>query len=173
MTEQTNLSRRRFLTRLTKPAEQLIHSTSSPTPRAAVRPPRALDEALFVELCTGCGACQLACTESVIEIANTVATLNLDYNHCTLCDYCTVACTTGALNQTQSMQIDFYPIFCDNCQNYLMDTCNLCQDSCPQQAIFIEADELPIVNTEKCNGCGACRAACSVGSIIFTASHTC
>ena len=46
------------------------------------------------------------------------------------------------------------------------DSCRLCQDSCPLQAILITEDKVTI-DTSICTGCGACVAACPHGAVSY------
>lgn len=168
MTEKVDSARRGFLTRFSKPTQTLIEAPTEATPRLAPRPPRALDELLFLEKCTGCGQCQSACTMKVIDMIDHRPQLNLDFNHCTLCDECTKACPTGALNAVQPLKTELRPSFSDNCQNYLFNECKLCRFACPHQAILIEADQLPNVDSSLCEGCGICRVSCPFGAITMS-----
>jgi len=51
--------------------------------------------------------------------------------------------------------------------------CDPCATSCPQQAItsFEDINDLPVINNEKCNGCGICIAKCP-GLAIMTIDMT-
>ena len=51
--------------------------------------------------------------------------------------------------------------------------CNPCVSACAQGAIVIEGGlcETPVVREEKCNGCGACVAACpNASAMLFTSA---
>jgi ferredoxin len=48
--------------------------------------------------------------------------------------------------------------------------CDACARACPFDAVQIHWDEeqyaaYPLINTEKCNGCGACEAVCPTGKL--------
>lgn len=49
--------------------------------------------------------------------------------------------------------------------------CHSCQDACNYDAITLDSSAVPVVDTNKCNGCGACEEACislSSGSLSGT-----
>lgn len=50
--------------------------------------------------------------------------------------------------------------------------CNPCADACPQGAISIGPDinQCPVIDANKCNGCGVCLAACP-GLAIFVVDY--
>ncbi|MFC0173721.1 ferredoxin-type protein NapF [Vibrio comitans] len=169
MSDAIDSNRRGFLTRLSKPVRALS-AEAEPTPRAAPRPPQAVDEALFERLCDGCGKCAEACPNSIVHIRESLARIDMDYNECTLCQECSKVCPTGALNLSVKAQIDLVPSFSQGCDNYLQLTCHLCQSSCKLAAIHIEEDELPRLETELCNGCGQCQSSCYVNAISMVAS---
>lgn len=156
--------RRGFLSRLSRPV-QTLNKQPEQTKREAPRPPSAVDEALFVRLCDGCGECQRACPNSVIEVKGGLAKLNIDYNECTLCGMCTKACSSGALHPTVSMNINLRPSFSAVCNNYQSIDCMQCQLGCPKLAISVEDGELPSVDEDLCNGCGQCQKGCFMGAI--------
>ncbi|MDG3088443.1 ferredoxin-type protein NapF [Vibrio hannami] len=164
MSELINKNRRGFLSRLSKPIQN-ISDESEATLRDAPRPPHAVDEALFCRLCDGCEKCRDACPNSVIEIESELARLNLDYNECSLCEECVKACPTGALHTSIDVNISLRPIFSKGCDNYLQLECNQCESGCPFSAITVEDGELPVLNSELCVGCGQCRSSCYVGAI--------
>lgn len=166
MPENIDTSRRGFLSRLSKPVQSM--SQAEQTCRQAPRPPQAVDEALFARLCDGCGECQSACPNSVIEISGQLAKLNLDYNQCSLCGECTQACPSGALHPSQAQQIDFRPEFASSCNNYLQIDCQQCVLGCPQSALSIEEGEKPSLESSQCNGCGQCRNHCYLGAISMS-----
>ena len=161
MADEINLSRRRIFARLAKSSEKKRPST----PRARPRPPSAVDELLFITSCRGCGDCAADCPNEVIDLYQGTAWVNLDFNQCAMCGKCVEACPTGALHSALPMRIDLQPSFSTNCNNYLQMDCSACQQACPLQAISIEEGELPVVNSERCNGCGQCRSHCYMGVI--------
>ncbi len=165
MSESIDHSRRGFLTRLRQPIKRMEQPEI--TPRSVARPPHAVDEALFTRLCDGCGECQKACPNSVIELNTELAQLNLDYNECNLCNECVKACPTGALHASIALDINLRPHFDQICNNYLQIECQQCATACPRSAITIQEDELPTLNHELCNGCGQCRSACYAGAMTM------
>lgn len=164
MSDSINTQRRGFLTRLSKPIVA-TYSDYERTPRKSARPPNAVDEALFERLCNGCNRCVESCPNSVIELNDDKAELNLDYNTCSFCKKCIEACQTGALHNTIESVIDLQPSFSTSCNNYLQLECDNCASSCPQQAIVIAEGELPTLNIDYCDGCGLCRSACYIGAV--------
>lgn len=164
MIEAIDTNRRGFLSRLSKPVSRLSEQPEQ-TPRTEPRPPKAVDEALFLRLCDGCGECQRICPNSVIEMSDQTARLNLDYNECSLCDECTKVCSSGALHASQNSKVNLRPNFSQSCNNYLQIDCQQCAVGCPQSAIRVEEGERPVVDEEKCNGCGQCRSHCYLGAI--------
>ncbi|PMH43861.1 ferredoxin-type protein NapF [Vibrio sp. 10N.286.49.B3] len=166
MSEIVDPQRRGFLTRFSKPVSA-IRQAPEVTPREQPRPPCAVDEALFTRLCDGCGLCQSACPNGVIEIQDGLAKINLDYNECSLCKQCVVACNADALHDSINIAIDLQPTFSQACNNYLQIECNQCQQLCPQAAILVEEDELPSLDKAKCTGCGQCCSHCYIGVITM------
>lgn len=165
MNEPIDNSKRGFLTRFRQPIKQVQQTEVSFRSRA--RPPYAVDEALFTRLCDGCGECQKACPNSLIEIADQLAQLNLDYNECSLCGECVKACPTDALHYSAAPEINLRPQFAHSCNNYLSMECQQCANACPQNAIAIQVDELPHLNNDLCNGCGQCRSSCYASAIVM------
>jgi ferredoxin-type protein NapF len=135
------------------------------TPRHAPRPPRAVDEALFERLCSGCNDCVEACPQHIIALENNLATINVDFEHCTFCDECTKVCQTGALHESRNNSLELIPRFGDQCNNYVGLHCNDCSLACPTQAITIADNEKPKLTPDLCNGCGQCKPTCYVSAI--------
>ncbi|WP_019615729.1 4Fe-4S dicluster domain-containing protein [Psychromonas ossibalaenae] len=128
------------------------------------RPPGAVEEALFVQLCQSCDLCKNACPEQVIDILESRPVITLDYNHCSQCTKCSAACPSGAL-ASESKDIGLRPFFLKSCINCISGNCQTCVDSCPQQAITVSQKKRPELEKSKCDGCGRCRSACYVSSI--------
>ncbi|ARO98797.1 ferredoxin-type protein [Vibrio alginolyticus] len=165
MSESIDTNRRGFLSRFSQPVKRTQQAEI--TPRLVARPPHAVDEALFVRLCDGCGECLKVCPNSVIELDAQLAQLNLDYNQCSLCGECVKACPSDALHTSVTLDINLRPDFTQSCDNYLQTECQQCASACPQHAISVQDDELPHINNELCNGCGQCRISCYSNAILM------
>lgn len=162
-------SKRALFSRLKKTATDAsqLEKARQRTPRALPRPPFAVDEALFLEMCNGCNACVEVCPTQVIALRAAKAYLDLDLNHCSLCGQCADVCETHALSTTQRRNIDARPTISPTCNNYLSSPCRACSTSCPEDAITIMKNEMPLVDSQRCTGCGLCRGACYIGVITM------
>jgi len=142
-----------------------------------LRPPGALPEAQFLNLCEGSGACAEACPVDAILLLPRKENLDIDapiirpsIAACVLCDdlSCMKACPSGALKlvHKESIRIGVAKIDPDECLAWsdMDDTCNYCVERCPigETAIRIEVMEKskgPVMGKE-CVGCGVCEYHC-------------
>ncbi|WP_373820314.1 ferredoxin-type protein NapF [Glaesserella sp.] len=131
--------------------------------RRVARPPFACAEHLFVSICNGCGNCVNACPYGLIQLQQGLATLQIDFSACDFCAKCAESCSINALNNAFKADTEMRPQFNQNCLQSKGQYCDVCQQSCSQQAISPELD----VDNEKCNGCGACKISCFVDGIAL------
>ena len=45
-------------------------------------------------------------------------------------------------------------------------SCKMCEKACPEQAIAMVGN-LPVIDYEKCTGCGICAEKCKPGCIVY------
>jgi ferredoxin len=95
-----------------------------------------------------------------------------DYKYCLeTCNACTQVCPTGALTPLDLQQKNKYIIgeaLIDNnvCLTALgKKECDACELACPYDAVKITWDEAqyiayPVIDPQKCDGCGACEVVC-------------
>ncbi|CAM4443564.1 4Fe-4S binding protein [Vibrio agarivorans] len=173
--EQNTVSRRGLFRALTSGAKRSINESPNKThipgigdiehvERKVARPPKAVDEVLFQQVCNGCGECATACPEQVIVLEHDLAQLNFDYGYCSQCGNCSSVCPTGALHGIQT-DVQMRPMFRTSCQNAIVGDCQLCQQLCPTRAVTIENFELPTFDSSKCDGCGRCGQGCPFSAI--------
>lgn len=142
-----------------------------------IRPPYALNELEFLLACTRCGECIDACPHHVIfplparrgtDVVNTPA-LDLLNRGCHLCDDwpCVTACEPGALkiNQEQGAEpglpwLSKAMIDESCCLPYQGPDCGACESACPVPGALQWHDFKPVIDEQKCPGCGLCREAC-------------
>jgi MauM/NapG family ferredoxin protein len=144
-----------------------------------LRPPGALDESRFAGVCTRCGNCLRVCPSGIIERdfrqngwANLFTpVLCFDNDYCREdCIRCTEACPSGALmhlslKEKTSIQIGLPLVDMNICLLGDDRECSVCKRWCPYDAIrYVFSQEeytlVPEIDSQKCNGCGACEAAC-------------
>ncbi len=133
--------------------------------------------ASFRARCTGCQLCVAACPEGVLKTTDgglnfLQPTLNYGQGYCREnCVVCSQVCPTGAIrpirptvkNSTQIGQAQVVSRLC------LVQSegraCTECARVCPQGAVrLVVQDGLrrPLVDPERCTGCGACEYHCPV-----------
>ncbi len=149
------------------------------TKATSMRPPGAVDELSFSGLCVRCGNCIRTCPAGILHpdmgdrglasLLTPVVRFADDYCR-EGCNRCTQVCPSGAirrltLDQKRQARIGVAVVDMDTC--VLLDDreCQICKNHCPFEAIrIVWSDETyscrPIVDPQKCPGCGACEVAC-------------
>ncbi|MDR2755534.1 MAG: 4Fe-4S binding protein [Planctomycetaceae bacterium] len=146
-----------------------------------IRPPGAIREELFLSRCTRCGACVQTCPTSLLQL-HYFETSILDYGTpyavfdpawCDAqCTQCGQVCPSGALQQIlpaekKKVKLGRAVLTFENCRLYDDRECSICGRECPFEAITFawsesEYRKIPIIDTEKCTGCGYCVVSCPV-----------
>lgn len=147
-----------------------------------LRPPGAVAEWQFAQLCLRCGNCVRSCPSQIIttrwhaESWSTWLTpeIAFDSDYCQEdCVACMQSCPSGALTHpsqdaVSKPAIGLAQVILDDCLLAQGSECRtMCLDACPYEAIslhewtFEDDRRYPIVDTEKCPGCGACEVACT------------
>ena len=148
-------------------------------PLRPLRPPGAVDELTFKGLCTRCGNCVRSCPHGIIRRDTgqhgftdfLTPILAFDKDYCREdCNRCTLVCPSGALTNVAlenkpNIRIGTPRIDMNICLLSEDRECSACARWCPYDAIhyvFSEAEYMlvPVIDADKCNGCGACEVAC-------------
>jgi MauM/NapG family ferredoxin protein len=150
-----------------------------------LRPPGAMAEKYFAGICVRCGNCVRACPSSIIHPDTGSAGLTGVFapviyygnKYCREdCIACTKACPTGALQPLSLEQKRKYVIGealldASLCLLALQEKdCDACVRACPFEAVKVHWDDeqyvaYPVIDSHKCNGCGACEVACPADPI--------
>lgn len=163
-----NLSRRqllrgKFLASLHSQAEQTQGFEG-------VRPPWAVANHDFIESCTRCGDCIQVCESKIlIKGDGGFPEVDFDKGECTFCQKCAVVCEQPIFRELSQPAWAHKIEITAQCLTEHKIECRSCQDSCPMSAIRFRLQlggvAKPVVNSDSCNGCGACIAACPVSAI--------
>lgn len=179
------IDRRKFLAIIASTAALSTQAKTESWPLNDVYPPGAATRRFFMERCTGCGACVSACPTQIIKPTYRQIgirkmlhpMLNFDDGFCRYdCVACTTVCPTGALKplsvqDKHHVVIGKARLVAENCIEYTEgEGCGICARRCPVGAIKIIPDgtiastgrtrRVPMVDFNKCIGCGACRYVC-------------
>ncbi len=160
-------SRREFLTNLTKP----INKEKAPQ---KVRPPYGLDESIFQNECIKCEdkACVASCDEQIISIdTDGTPFIKFNKNGCTFCDECAIACDMGVLDlanthTSENLNVQFI-ISLESCVAHHGVICFSCKEPCIDNAILFNGMFNPVIDSDKCTGCGFCISRCPTRAIEY------
>jgi ferredoxin-type protein NapG len=152
-----------------------------------LRPPGALPEKKFVQLCIRCSRCLAVCPYGSVRRADFFGRLQIgtpfihaEHRGCYLCMLCPAVCPTGALDnrllEPGKVRMGVARIDERTCLNHIYareeaasvasgttTICNVCHNVCPLtgKAIIMRDGIIPEV-TADCVGCGVCVEKCPV-----------
>lgn len=147
-----------------------------------LRPPGALDEEALTATCTRCGQCLQVCPTKVLVPAGLEAKLvGLGTprfvprrGRCMFCMACGQVCPTKALIAVpvETVRLGTAEINRSKCLAWAEGTrCLLCVETCPKFAIKIDPRQHPVIDLQKCIGCGSCEAHCPVDGSAVLLTH--
>lgn len=154
-------------------ATTLIENKPSKVPKKQnnfLRPPGAVEEESFLELCTRCDDCINACPHNSIkktslqDVKETPVIIPRE-NPCFLCEDmpCIKSCKTGALIpvERENVKMGVAQIKKSRCLAWDGQGCQFCLMKCPfpDEAIYLD-DFKPVIREDKCTGCGICEQVC-------------
>lgn len=152
--------------------------------RRPVRPPWALEEFDFLQLCSRCDACIRTCSDHLlVRGEGGFPEANFSAAHCNFCGDCVAVCETRALRKTDVQGINaqseervpwqLWPQVSAACLLHKQVACRSCGDVCVVAAIHFTLvpgrGGIPQmhIQSEVCTGCGACVAACPAQAITL------
>lgn len=172
----------------------VIEDKKIPVRATPIVPPGALNARHFAQHCTACQLCVSACPNSVLRPSTGLTKLmqpeiSYERGYCRPeCTRCSDVCPAGAIRpitveEKSSIRIGHAVWVKKNCIP-LTDAveCGNCARHCPSGAILMvpsDTDDansirIPVVNAERCIGCGACENLCPARpfSAIYVEGHT-
>lgn len=141
-----------------------------------VRPPYGESESAFQNKCPECEnkACVTSCDEKIIFIGEDgTPALTFNQNGCTFCDECANICPEDVLsleNRHNAEQLN--ALFCislEACVAHHGVICSACKEPCIDDAILFNGLFNPVIDDERCTGCGFCMARCPTQAISYLA----
>ena len=140
-----------------------------------LRPPWAIDESLFTEICTNCGECISHCPTHIIKQARAnFPVVDFKSGECLFCEECVDVCKPQALlkNPQKSPWSIKASIDKDVCIAHKNVECRSCYDPCETRAIMMPPRlggiSIPIISPDNCTGCGACVSVCPVQAVSIS-----
>ncbi len=162
-------NRREFFKSFTKP---LVKNQEEEI--LLVRPPYGKDESLFQNKCPTCESkdCVTSCDEKIIFISEDgTPTLNFKQNGCTFCDECAKACKEGVLSleniETSEKLNAMFRISIEGCVAHHGVICHSCKEPCIDNAILFNGMFNPVIDEDRCTGCGFCISRCPTQAIDY------
>jgi len=139
-----------------------------------VRPPYGESESAFQNKCPECEnkACVTSCDEKIIFIGEDgTPALAFNQNGCTFCDECANICPEGVLsleNRHNAEQLNaVFRISLEACVAHHGVICSACKEPCIDDAILFNGLFNPVIDDERCTGCGFCMARCPTQAISY------
>jgi formate hydrogenlyase subunit 6/NADH:ubiquinone oxidoreductase subunit I len=156
-----------------------IEDKKIPNRATRITPPGAVGISNFERHCTACQLCVSACPNQILRPSNNIERfmqpeMSYERGYCRPeCAKCSEVCPTSAIKridiaEKSSIQIGQAVFIKENCVvNTDEVSCGNCARHCPAGAIHMipkdgnpDALSNPIIDTERCIGCGACEYLC-------------
>lgn len=170
-----------------------IEDKVAPKRETHIVPSGALSIRNFAQQCTSCQLCVSVCPNAVLRPSSDLSRfmqpeMSYERGYCRPeCTRCSDVCPTGAIRpitreEKSSVQIGHAVWIRKNCIPVCDgQSCGNCERHCPTGAIqmvhMVEGDrrslKIPVINTERCIGCGACENLCPARpfSAIYVEGH--
>lgn len=171
----------------------VIEDKKIPERKTKIVPPGALSIKNLEDHCTACQLCVQACPNGVLRPSENLESLmqpesSYERGYCRPeCTKCSDVCPAGAIRpidvaEKSSIQIGHAVWVKENCLPVAEGVnCGNCARHCPVGAIMMvnlnpedqESVKIPVVDTERCIGCGACENLCPSRpfSAIYVEGH--
>ncbi|WP_300722628.1 4Fe-4S binding protein [uncultured Alistipes sp.] len=173
----------------------VILDKKAPARHTPIVPPGAVSLRHLAQHCTGCQLCVAVCPNGVLRPSSGIMTLmqpesSYERGYCRPeCVKCSEVCPAGAIEpitvaDKSAIQIGHAVWVRENCVP-LTDgvACGNCARHCPTGAITMvpsdpsmaDSPQVPVINEERCIGCGACENLCPARpfSAIYVEGHEC
>ncbi|MCQ2316819.1 MAG: 4Fe-4S dicluster domain-containing protein [Bacteroidales bacterium] len=158
----------------------IIEDKKAPKRNTPLKPAGSQSLKNFTSSCTGCQLCVQSCENHVLRPSTKLENLmqpemSYERGYCRPeCTACSEVCPAGAIRKVSreeksSIQIGHAVFIAKNCVSFNGEAeCGNCARRCPSGAITMmhsDSDDesspmVPIVNQERCIGCGACEHVC-------------
>ncbi len=139
-----------------------------------LRPPWAIAENLFTEICTNCGECVSHCPTHIIKQGRAnFPVVDFSTDECLFCEQCVDVCKPQALLKKADKPPWSIKVSIDEntCIAHKGVECRSCYDPCESRAIKMPPRlggiSIPLINTDSCTGCGACVSVCPVQAVTI------
>lgn len=125
----------------------------------------------FYDRCTRCYECIQACPEKIIEAAGgNYPSVNFKLSECVFCEKCADICPQNLFETRKNQKPWMLTANVDQtCLALNQIACRSCQDSCQYGALTfplkLGKTPSPLINPERCTGCGACVPPCPTFSL--------
>lgn len=171
----------------------LVEEKKIPKRTTPITPPGSWSIRNFTQHCTACQLCVSVCPNQVLRPASALTRLmkpemSYERGYCRPeCTKCSEVCPAGAIRpittaDKSAIQIGHAVYLYENCVvNTDGVVCGNCARHCPAGAIQMlpsiagnpDSLKLPVINTERCIGCGACENLCPARpfSAIYVEGH--
>ncbi|HIS23263.1 MAG TPA: 4Fe-4S dicluster domain-containing protein [Candidatus Cryptobacteroides intestinipullorum] len=170
-----------------------IQDKKVPARKTPLKPAGSQSFRHFTQHCTACQLCVTVCPQQVLRPSSSLLTfmqpeMSFERGWCRPeCTKCSEVCPSGPIRpvtqaEKSSIQIGHAVVIYENCVvNTDGVSCGNCARHCPSGAIQMvhsvpgdrESLRIPVVNPERCIGCGACENLCPARpfSAIYVEGH--